>query len=392
MMFEYFPDNYPWSMALQMALNAGGVLSEIDDKLRSLKHLAGNNDDEANQAWHDAWSELGERNLLLAKDDATAGHSVSAGQKYFRSAIYFLTAERMCKSGSDLRLKTYASMLETFKAGLEHSNSAARRVDIPFEDTHLPAIFYPAQNSSSVRAPCLIHLDGLDVMKEYLYLLGIPQAYAERGVSTLLLDHPGIGEALRLGNLKLTPETEKPTAAAIDYLELKGEVDPTKIGVAGISLGGYYAPRAAGFEPRIKCVVAWGAINDYGEITRRRLDGSGTNLSVSHWEDHMNWVLGTTNREGILDVTSRMSLERALPNIRCPLLILHGEADRQIPLQMAQKTLDAATNSPHAELKVFTTKTGGVEHCQVDNSKIAIEYMADWVAETFTSLGSAKPR
>ena len=88
MMFEYFPDNYPWSMALQMALNAGGVLSEIDDKVRSLKQLAGNNDDEANQAWHDAWSEMGKRNLRLAKDDATAGYSVSAGQKYFRATFY----------------------------------------------------------------------------------------------------------------------------------------------------------------------------------------------------------------------------------------------------------------------------------------------------------------
>ena len=136
MMFEYFPDNYPWSMALQMALNAGGVLSEIDDKLRSLKHLAGKNDDAANHAWHEAWSDLGKRNLRLAKDDAIAGHSVSAGQKYFRSAIYFLTAERMCKSGSNERLKTYRSMLETFTAGLEHSNSAARRVDIPFENTN----------------------------------------------------------------------------------------------------------------------------------------------------------------------------------------------------------------------------------------------------------------
>ena len=95
----------------------------------------------------------------------------------------------------------------------------------------------------------------------------------------------------------------------------------------------------------------------------------------------MNWVLGTSSREGILDVTSRMSLEKALPNIRCPFLILHGESDRQIPLQMAQKTIDAAINSPHAELKVFTSETGGVEHCQVDNAKIAVEYMADWVAE-----------
>ena len=385
MMFEYFPDNYPWSMALQMALNAGGALSEINENTRPLKHLAGKNDDIANQAWHDAWADLGERNQCLAKQDASAGHTISAGQKYFRSAIYFLTAERMCKSGSDERLATYNSMLMCFNAGLDLSKSAARRVHVPYNSTHLPAIFYPARKPAGTASrkppPCLIHLDGLDVMKEYLYLAGVPQAYAERGVSTLLLDHPGIGEALRLGNLKLTPETEEPTAAAVDYLETTGEVDPSRIGVAGISLGGYYAPRAAGFEPRIKCVVAWGAINDYGEITRRRLDGTGTSLSVAHWEEHMNWVLGTSSREGILDVTSRMSLEKALPNIRCPFLILHGESDRQIPLQMAQKTIDAAINSPHAELKVFTSETGGVEHCQVDNAKIAVEYMSDWVAE-----------
>ena len=88
MMFEYFPDNYPWSMALQMALNAGGALSEIDENLRQLKHLAGKNDDMANQAWHDAWADLGARNQRLAEDDASVGRTVSAGQKYFRSAIY----------------------------------------------------------------------------------------------------------------------------------------------------------------------------------------------------------------------------------------------------------------------------------------------------------------
>ena len=223
-------------------------------------------------------------------------------------------------------------MLTCFNAGLNYSQSVARRVNVPYRNTHLPALFYPARTlagtASGKPPPCLVHLDGLDVMKEYLYLAGVPQAYAERGVSTLLLDHPGIGEALRLGNLKLTPETEEPTAAAVDYLETTGDVDPSRIGVAGISLGGYYAPRAAGFEPRIKSVVAWGAINDYGEITRRRLDGTGTSLSVSHWEEHMNWVLGTSSREGILDVTSRMSLAKALPNIRCPFLILHGEASQ----------------------------------------------------------------
>ena len=166
-------------------------------------------------------------------------------------------------------------------------------------------------------------------------------------------------------------------------MENRDDVDPKKIGIAGISLGGYYAPRAAGFESRLSCVVAWGAINDYGKITKARLEGSGTNLSVSNWEEHMRWVLGASSREEIMEMTGKMSLNEALANIRCPILVVHGENDRQIPLKLAEKTIEGAINSPLAELKVFRTEDGGVEHCQVDNCNLAIEYMSDWVAGIF---------
>ena len=46
MMFEYFPDNYPWSMAAVMAINAGAVLSEVDEALKPLKPVAAANDDD----------------------------------------------------------------------------------------------------------------------------------------------------------------------------------------------------------------------------------------------------------------------------------------------------------------------------------------------------------
>ena len=151
--------------------------------------------------------------------------------------------------------------------------------------------------------------------------------------------------------------------------------------MAGISLGGYYVPRAAGYEHRLKCAVAWGAINDYGKITKGRLEGTGTKLSVSHWEEHMNWVFGTSSAQEILDVTSKMNLDDAVPMIECPLLVVHGEGDRQIPLEMAQKTIREATKSPRAELKVFGSEDGGVEHCQVDHGSLAVEYMTDWVAD-----------
>ena len=384
MMFEYFPTNYPWSMATVMAINAGGTISEIDEVLSNLKGIAGANDDEANQAWHDAWSNIGERNKRLAENDINLNFNISAGEKLLRAACYFMTAERMCKSDSPLRLRTYKKMLDCFNLGTTSLDDCVRRVKIPYKNTQLPGLFYPSTvKSSQSKAPCIIHFDGLDVMKEFLYLTGVPQQYSRRGISTLLLDHPGVGEALRLQDLKLTPNTEEPASAAVDYLESRKDVDKNRIGIAGISLGGYYAPRAAGFENRLKCVVAWGAINDYGEITKNRLDGSGTNLSVSHWEEHMHWVLGTSNQNEIIEITNQMSLDEALTNIYCPILVMHGENDRQMPVRMAKKTIEGAINSPQADLKIFREEEGGVEHCQVDNFKLAIEYMTDWVADVF---------
>ncbi|NNE83464.1 MAG: alpha/beta hydrolase, partial [Alphaproteobacteria bacterium] len=351
-MFEYFPDNYPWSMAALMTLNAGAVMSEIDEACRDLKPMASANDDAANDAWHANWSAMGDRNERLAKVDKAAGNNLSAGEKWLRAAVYYMTAERMCKSDDPQRFETYKHMLSCFRSGVEQRGDNMEWVEVPYKDTSLPAIFVPAQTSEP-NPPCLIHFDGLDVMKEFLYLSGVAREYNRRGVSVLLVDHPGVGEALRLRDLKLFPEVEVPAAAAVDYLETRPDVDANRIGIAGISLGGYYAPRAAGFEHRLKCCVAWGAIWDYGPITEGRITGSGTALSVSHWEEHMNWVFGTSSADEILETARRMTLAEAVPNIQCPLLVVHGGGDRQIPLQMAHNTVDNATSSPRADLKIF---------------------------------------
>ncbi len=85
MMFEYFPTNYPWSMATVMAVNSGGVISEIDEVLSNLRDIAGANDEKTNQAWHDAWSKLGERKRRLAEADTTLNFNVSAELKVFRA-------------------------------------------------------------------------------------------------------------------------------------------------------------------------------------------------------------------------------------------------------------------------------------------------------------------
>jgi fermentation-respiration switch protein FrsA (DUF1100 family) len=76
-----------------------------------------------------------------------------------------------------------------------------------------------------------------------------------------------------------------------------------------------------------------------------------------------------------------MTLAGVADKITCPLLIAHGENDRQVPLWHAEKTIEAAVNSPGRKLKVFTLAEGGAEHCQADNNAMVVDYIADWVVE-----------
>jgi dipeptidyl aminopeptidase/acylaminoacyl peptidase len=147
-----------------------------------------------------------------------------------------------------------------------------------------------------------------------------------------------------------------------------------------LSLGGYYAPRAAAFEKRFKCCVAWGAIYDYGQTVSERIGGKGE-PSVPGYAEHVNWVFGKETIEETLTVVRQMTLEGVADKITCPLLVIHGENDRQIPMWHAEKTIAAAVNSPDARLKVCRLADGAAEHCGADNGPLIVDYMTDWVAE-----------
>jgi len=100
-MLEYFPAHYSWNMALVMAAQLGGELTEIDSACRPLRAIAeqpdAKNDPEAQAAWISAWSDLARRVEDFAERDHRQGHPWSAGRKFRRACIYYFTAERMAK-------------------------------------------------------------------------------------------------------------------------------------------------------------------------------------------------------------------------------------------------------------------------------------------------------
>jgi fermentation-respiration switch protein FrsA (DUF1100 family) len=377
-MYEYFPNNYPWSMAVMSALNRGGHIAEVDEACRPLREIAARkNDPAAQDAWFQSFMRLAERIERLGDIDAQANHPLSAGRKYMRAGLYYLLAERMPSHKEPCRAIAYKRGIETYGRGLKLRREPVERVGIPYGEHTLPAFFMKAPGGG--RAPCMVHFDGFDVTKEIIYS-AVGEEYARRGISLLIVDHPGVGEALRLLNLKSFPQTEKPARAAVDYLESRADVDVSRIGIVALSLGGYYAPRAAAFEKRFKCCVAWGAIFDFGVAFEARVGGSNE-PSVPGFTDHAEWVFGTKNLDETRAVVKQMTLAGVADKITCPFLIVHGENDRQIPLWHAEKTYAAAVNSPGRELKVFSLADGGAEHCGADNATLVVDYITDWVAD-----------
>lgn len=366
------------------ALNRGGQIAEIDEACRPLHELAArkalDGDVTAQNAWFESWCRMAGRVERLAETDEQAGHPLSAGRKYLRVGLYYLLAERMPSHLDPRRLVAYRKGIAAFERGLKLRREPVEYVSVPYGDTTLPAIYMKAPGAG-VR-PCMVHFNGLDLTKEIVYA-AIADEFRRRGISLLIVDHPGVGAALRLQGLTSGPDTEKSAGACVDYLETRDDIDPKRIGIIALSLGGYYAPRAAAFEPRFACCVAWGAIFDYGHAVQSRMTGNGE-PSVPGFATHLNWVFGQETFAQTLDVVSQMSLEHVAQHITCPLLVVHGENDRQIPLWHAERTIDAATNSPDRELKVFSLQDGGAEHCGADNSTMVVDYITDWVA---TRLG-----
>ena len=381
-MYEYFPGNYVWNLAVVATLHNGGHLAEVDEACRPIRDAAAEGADAGTAEFFASWSAVATRLAGLAAEDEAAGRSFSAAEKYRRAALYLINADRMQSVDAPDRRAHYERAVALQHKALELGRDPVEVVTVPYAGASLPAYFYRAPATADGPAPCLVVWNGFDSFKEQLLGSGLAQQLARRGVSTLLVDQPGTGGALRLHGLAAQVETESYGTACYEYLAARADVDAARIGILGVSLGGYYAPRAAAFEPRFALCVAWGANHCWGEVQRRRLRREGEN-PVPHYWQHAMWVWGQTSMAEFEQLWDRITLDGVVERIAVPFLVVHGAHDRQIPVEYAQRSYDQAVASPKRELRVFTEREGGVEHCNLDDPYAATDFVADWVAETF---------
>ena len=377
-LFEYFP-NYIWNLSVAIAMESGAQLGEIIDMCQPIRDAAANGADAGTPQFMAQWAAMGDKLIALAQEDEAKGRAFSASDKLERAALYLVTAERMQGHGHPGRQETYAKALAAFEKSTRLGKINRQHVEIPLENGTMPALYTRAPGEG--RKPVVVYCNGLDSCKELLYWSRLPEALARRGVSTLCVDQPGSGEALRLQNLPVDPHSESWASKAVDWLEQQQDVDPARIGMTGISLGGHFAPRAVAYEPRFASGAVWGANHNWAEVQQKRLKREGENL-VPHSSAHVMWAFGAKDMDEFHAKSAAMNLNGHMDRITVPFLVTHGAQDRQISVDYADDLYDQLVNSPRREKVIFTAREGGVEHVGADNMAYGRDCIADWFAET----------
>ena len=377
-LFEYFP-NYIWNLSVAIAMESGARIGEIVDMCQPIRDAAANGADAGTPQFMARWVEMADRLIGLADEDEAAGHGFSASDKLERASLYLFVAERMQGHGSPGREETYAKARAVFDRSTTLGSINRERVEIPLAQGTMPALFTRAAGAGP--HPAVVYCNGLDSCKELLFWSRLPEALARRGISTLCVDQPGSGEALRLQGLPVDPHSEGWASRAVDWLEQQPDVDAGRIGMTGISLGGHFAPRAVAFEPRFASGAVWGANHNWREVQDKRLRREGEN-PVPHYWAHVFWAFGASDMEDFLARSAGMNLNGVMDRIKVPFLVTHGAKDRQIAVDYAHQAYDQLINSPRRELKIFTEREGGVEHVGADNMSFGRDYIADWFADT----------
>lgn len=311
--------------------------------------------------WLPAWFANGDLHAELAREAEAAGRTRSAGEAWVQAALSYHFAKFVWMVDMDLHREGTAKA----KAAIAHfhrlADPTARRIEIPLDGFTMAGNLRLPRGGEVGRPPVVLLLPGLDSTKEEFPRW--EEVFHARGLATFSLDGPGQGEVGE--HSSIYPNYEVAVTAAIDALAGETDVDLDRIGVAGVSLGGYYAPRAAAYEKRIKAVVGISGPFAFGECWDTMPEP--TRDTVQHHA-------GATTREGARELISRLTLEDAAREIDQPLLCITGRNDRLIPWQQTKRIADEAARGE------FVLYDEGNHVC----NNIPYKYRpltADWLAE-----------
>ena len=183
------------------------------------------------------------------------------------------------------------------------------------------------------RAPVVALFHGLrgTRIEPHRIFVKMARELVAHGVAALRFDFRGSGESE--GNLvDMTVEGEISDALkALDFLQAQPELDPDRIGVLGLSLGGLVAACVAGRDARVKSLALWAALSLVGEVNLLTQEYHQQQLAEQGFIDREGNLMGA----GFLEELPQMRPIEEVAHYQGPALIIHGTKDEAQRVQNA---------------------------------------------------------
>ena len=314
--------------------------------------------------WCAAWSRVAAEHEALGVAAADQGRTLSAGGHLAQASVYYHFAKFVFVEDPVQMRAAHRHAVDCLDRALPHLTPPGRRLEIAFESASLVGVLRcpPGEGPH----PTVVLLSGLDSAKEELR--ATEDTFLARGLATFSVDGPGQGEAEY--ELPIRGDWSAPGLAIVDALSALPEVDESRLGVWGVSLGGYYAPRvAAALGDRIGACVALAGPFDFGDCWDGLPDLTRKTFEVRSW---------AASEAQAREIASTLSLEGQVGGITAPMLVVFGRKDRLIPWQHAERLSNAATT----DVEVLMLEEGN--HGCANIAPWHRPYTADWLA---TKLG-----
>ncbi len=279
--------------------------------------------------WLREWSACGAMHQRLGEEATANRHYESAAYHLFHAAMAFHFGKFLAVAFPDQLRTVHEQVVTCYARALPWFDFPGERIAIPYEPgvTMWGVLRKPWHVA---HPPVVILIPGLDSVKEEMHTYG--DDFLRRGMAVLAIDGPGQGEMEFERPMRF--DYEAPLGAAIDALEARPDVDASRVGILGVSLGGYYAPRAAAFEPRVRAAIALAgpysvadAFDDMPALTQEAFI-------------HRS---GAPTRIAALERLRPFTLANVAERITCPLLVIMGRQDRVIPPADAERLASEAS-------------------------------------------------
>jgi alpha-beta hydrolase superfamily lysophospholipase len=354
-------------------------------------------------AWYREWTAIADRLFAQAEACVAEGARVSSRSLYLRASTYYRTSYPLLFGRpTDARVRAgYAREAEAFARAAALFDPPIVPVAIPFEGMTLPGWFY---SGGAGTRPLIIATNGYDETVQGMHY-GHAAAAQRRGYHVLTFDGPGQGRVLIEDGVPLRPDWENVVRPVVDFALTLPGVDPGRIALAGWSLGGYLAPRAASGEPRIAALIAdpgqWDLIEAFranfarlgvpAEVAQALPDVDARKLEPVFEAIRANpqlnwtfvqrglWVHDVATLMDYLRVCASFRLSDRVAAIRCPTLVTTAQNDPVAAF--AERLYDALTC--HKTLIRFTAAEGAGDHCEASARSVYFQRAYDWLDGVF---------